>query len=102
MSIHKGTSPLGEQLKQLRKRDNLTLDELAKKMDSTKSYMWELENNPNIRPSKELIYNFVGVLNEVALKKSMDDIVEKDRVFAAGINTSNLKRKTALPGLWIS
>ena len=75
----------GERLQQMRKRNNLTLDELAKKIDSTKSYVWELENKPNIRPSAELVYKLANVLNttvDVLLgKKSIDDIGEKDKVF---------------------
>ena len=75
----------GERLQQMRKRNNLTLDELAKKIDSTKSYVWELEKKPNIRPSAELVYKLANVLNttvDVLLgKKSIDDIGEKDKVF---------------------
>ena len=75
----------GERLQQMRKRNNLTLDELAKKIESTKSYVWELENKPNIRPSAELVYKLANVLNttvDVLLgKKSTDDIGEKDKVF---------------------
>ena len=75
----------GERLQQMRKRNNLTLDELAKKIDSTKSYVWELENKHNIRPSAELVYKLANVLNttvDVLLgKKSIDDIEEKDKVF---------------------
>ena len=75
----------GERLQQMRKRNNLTLDELAKKIDSTKSYVWELENKPNIRPSAELVYKLANVLSttvDVLLgKKSTDDIEEKDKVF---------------------
>ena len=86
----------GELLQQMRKRNNLTLDELAKKIDSTKSYVWELENKPNIRPSAELVYKLTNVLNttvDVLLgKKSIDDIEEKDKVFFSRYQP--LERKT--------
>ena len=86
----------GERLQQMRKRNNLTLDELAKKIDSTKSYVWELENKPNIRPSAVLVYKLTNVLNttvDVLLgKKSIDDIEEKDKVFFSRYQP--LERKT--------
>jgi len=52
----------GKILKKLRKSKNLTLEQLAKKIGSCKSYIWELENkNPNISGSKLL--SLAHVLN---------------------------------------
>lgn len=39
-----------------RKERNDTLDEVAKATGMTKSYVWELENKPAIRPSAMTVY----------------------------------------------
>ena len=75
----------GERLKRLREAAGLTLEKLAEMVGSTKSYLWELENKPNIRPSAELVYKLaraldttVGVLmGEVAPENAS----EQDQVF---------------------
>lgn len=52
----------GERLQRLRSSKGLTLEELADAISSTKSYVWELENKPNIRPSAELVYKLAKAL----------------------------------------
>lgn len=47
------TSALGRKLRELRKKKGLTLDQLAQKTGSSKSYMWELEHKDAPRPSAE-------------------------------------------------
>eukprot|EP01036_Dinobryon_divergens_P052741 gene52741-70502_t len=44
-------SKLGEKLKILRKKKELTLDALAAEAGLSKSYLWELENRESLRPS---------------------------------------------------
>lgn len=44
---------LGEKIRQLRKAQGLTLDKLAELAESSKSYIWELENKNPPRPSAE-------------------------------------------------
>lgn len=44
---------LGARIKELRKKRGLTLDQLAELTDSSKSYIWELENKDLPRPSAE-------------------------------------------------
>ena len=75
----------GQRLQRLRNDEGLTLEGLATEIDSTKSYVWELENKPTIRPSAELVYKLakaldttVGVLLGEA---SVDDVSEHDQVF---------------------
>ena len=46
-------SPLGERIRELRKKRGLTLEQLAKRVGSSKSYMWEIENKDIARPSAE-------------------------------------------------
>jgi transcriptional regulator with XRE-family HTH domain len=43
----------GERIKELRIEKGLTLEQLAKETDSSKSYVWELENKDPPRPSVE-------------------------------------------------
>lgn len=44
---------LGEKIRKLRKEKGLTLDKLAELTESSKSYIWELENKNPPRPSAE-------------------------------------------------
>lgn len=44
---------LGARIKELRKKQGLTLDQLADLTGSSKSYIWELENKDLPRPSAE-------------------------------------------------
>ena len=44
---------LGERIKALRKKRELTLDQLAELTGSSKSYIWELENKAPPRPSAD-------------------------------------------------
>lgn len=55
-------SALGRKLRELRKEKGLTLDELAQQTESSKSYIWELENKPVSRPSGEKIAKIAAVL----------------------------------------
>lgn len=54
---------LQSRIKSLRKGKGLTLDDLASLTESTKSYMWELENKPAIRPSARKIMNIASALD---------------------------------------
>ena len=47
------TTALGEKIQKLRKEKGFTLDQLAERTDSSKSYIWELENKNPPRPSAE-------------------------------------------------
>ena len=44
---------IGSKIRALRLRKGLTLDQLAEKSGSSKSYLWELENKDPPRPSAE-------------------------------------------------
>ena len=65
-------TPLGDKIRAERKRLKLTLDKLAEKTDSSKSYIWELENRPVERPSAEKISKIAEVL-EVTVEYLLDD-----------------------------
>jgi transcriptional regulator with XRE-family HTH domain len=48
-------TPLGDKIRNLRKKQGYTLDKLAELAESSKSYIWELENNDPPRPSADKI-----------------------------------------------
>lgn len=54
---------LGDKIRRLRKEKKLTLDELAKETDSSKSYIWELENRDTRKPSAEKLMKIADVLD---------------------------------------
>lgn len=56
------SSTLGRKVRELRQEKKLTLDQLAQATDSSKSYMWEIENKPVARPSAEKLNRIAAVL----------------------------------------
>ena len=50
-------------LKALRKRENYTLETLAKDVGSSKAYMWQLENRSPLNASVAIIFKLSQVLN---------------------------------------
>jgi transcriptional regulator with XRE-family HTH domain len=52
----------GERIKQLRTDRGLTLDQLAQATESSKSYIWELENKNPPRPSAEKLSAIAAAL----------------------------------------
>lgn len=65
-------SPLGDKIRLLRKQKRLSLEQLAKITDSSKSYIWELENKDEPRPSAEKIGKIAAVL-EVTTEFLLDE-----------------------------
>jgi transcriptional regulator with XRE-family HTH domain len=55
-------SPLGDKIRTLRKQKKLSLEQLAELTDSSKSYLWELENKDAPNPSVEKIAKIAAVL----------------------------------------
>ena len=60
------TTPLGEKMRTLRKAKGYTLDKLAELAESSKSYIWELENKNPPRPSADKIAKIAAVLGVTA------------------------------------
>jgi transcriptional regulator with XRE-family HTH domain len=54
---------IGSKIRALRKEKGYTLDELADKADSSKSYIWELENKNPPRPSAEKLAKIAKALD---------------------------------------
>lgn len=70
---------LGSKIKQLREEKGYTLEKLAELTDSSKSYIWELENKNPPRPSADKVSKIaekLGVTMEYLLDNSENITVE--------------------------
>lgn len=56
------TVSFSQQLKRYRKHAGFTLDELARRVGSTKSHLSQLERTPHIRPSADTVHQLSEVL----------------------------------------
>lgn len=63
---------LGEKIRKLRKDKGYTLDKLAELTESSKSYIWELENKNPPRPSAEKLARIAEKL-ETTIEFLLDD-----------------------------
>ena len=61
------TSKLGDRIREIRKQKGLTLDDLAELTESSKSYIWELENKDPPRPSAEKLSKIAEKLETTIL-----------------------------------
>jgi len=70
---------LGDKIKELRDKKGYTLEKLAELTDSSKSYIWELENKAPPRPSAEKVSKIaeqLGVTIEYLLDNQASITVE--------------------------
>jgi transcriptional regulator with XRE-family HTH domain len=86
-------TPLGEKIRAARKSLKLTLEELAEKTGSSKSYIWELENRPVVRPSAEKISKIADAL-KVTVEFLLDD--EKQTFTTSDVDQVFFRRVTQL------
>lgn len=63
---------LGEKIRKLRKEKGFTLDKLAELTESSKSYIWELENKNPPRPSADKLAKIAEKL-ETTLEFLLDE-----------------------------
>jgi transcriptional regulator with XRE-family HTH domain len=97
----KEVTVLGGKIRAQRKRLGLTLDQLAEKTGSSKSYIWELENRPVVRPSAEKIARIAEVF-EVTVEFLLDDGKQEfaesdaDQVFFRRISQLDAKKRANL------
>ncbi|MGQ0589122.1 MAG: helix-turn-helix domain-containing protein [Sphingosinicella sp.] len=57
---------MGIKINELRRAKGLTLDQLAQATESSKSYMWEIENKDVARPSAEKLDKIASALGVTA------------------------------------
>ena len=72
-------SALGQKIRLHRKQKRMTLDQLAARTGSSKSYVWELENRGAPHPSAEKVFAIaaaLGVTPEFLLEDIMPDANE--------------------------
>jgi len=88
---------IGKRVKRLRKGLGLTLVELANLTDSTKSYIWKIENTTDTRISAQLAYN-LSIALDVTLEFLIGETicVDSDVVFLRKYNKLNLESKRLL------
>ena len=68
---------LQEKLRTHRQKLGYSLDDLARLSDSSKSYLWELENRPDRKPSAEKLTKIAEVLG-VTTAYLLDDNADMD------------------------
>lgn len=74
----------GEKIRDLRKRAKLTLEQLADMTESSKSYIWELENKNPPRPSADKIDRIakaLGVTADYLMDEKADLVTAEDEAF---------------------
>lgn len=97
-------TPLGAKIRALRKKLGLTLDQLAEATKSSKSYIWELENRPAVRPSAEKIAKIatkLGVTPEYLLDndRTSPEISDTDRAFFRKFESLSPDKKAQLEAI---
>ena len=66
---------LGNRVKKIRKDKGWSLDKLAEKSNSSKSYIWEIEHSkPSQRPSAKLVYDL-----SIALDTTMEWLINGNK-----------------------
>lgn len=77
------TTPTGEKIRELRKKKGFTLDKLAELSESSKSYIWELENKDPPRPSADKIAKIAVALGVTPDYLITDEVPVEDATDAA-------------------
>ena len=75
---------MGDRIRDQRKKKGYTLDELATRSESSKSYIWELENKDPPRPSGEklaLIAKALDVTSDYLLGVETEVELAEDKAF---------------------
>lgn len=97
-------TPLGDKIRTERKRLGLTLDQLAEATGSSKSYIWELENRPVVRPSAEKIARIateLGLTPEYLLDdaRTTPEISDRDQAFFRKFTSLTPDKKAQLEAI---
>lgn len=90
---------LGEKIRELRKKKGFTLDQLAEASESSKSYIWELENKDPPRPSGEklaLIATALDVTPDYLLGVEPEFESAEDKAFFRKYQKMDAKTKTQI------
>ncbi len=71
-------TPLGDKIRALRKKKGYTLDKLAELAESSKSYIWELENKDPPRPSADKVAKIAVALDVTPDYLITDSVLVED------------------------
>jgi transcriptional regulator with XRE-family HTH domain len=78
-------SQIGIKIRAERKKSGLTLDQLAELTQSSKSYIWELENKDGVNPSGEKISKLAE-----ALKVSVEFLLNDNQDQPSDLDSKNV------------
>ena len=96
-------TPMGERIRELRLKNGLTLEALAERVGSSKSYMWEIENKGVARPSAEKLHLIANALDTTTgYLLATDEVTEADAADLASFRNyqkMNVKSKERLRGM---
>lgn len=102
------SASIGRKIRELRKQKGFTLEQLAELTDSSKSYIWELENKDPPRPSAEKVARIakaLGVTSDYLIDQTeaapTEDVI--DRAFFRkyqDMDPETKKRFQELANLW--
>ena len=99
---------LGNKIRDLRKKKGYTLEKLAELSDSSKSYIWELENKNPPRPSADKVTKIASALGVTAdflmdtSQKQPSEAVLDDAFFRAyqDLDDDSKRRLRAIAEAW--
>lgn len=102
------TTALGDKIRDLRKQKGLTLEQLAASSDSSKSYIWELENKNPPRPSADKLSRIASVLGVtmdylIDREQKITEVDATDEMFFRkyqGMNPETKKKIRKMVELW--
>lgn len=98
---------MGERIRDLRKAKNMTLDELAVKIGTKKSYIWGVENGRIQNPSAENLAKIADCLNTTinVLLDNVDNAKEEEKEILyrnyCKLNEDDRQRLDDILELWI-
>lgn len=88
-------TPIGTKIRQLRKERGLSLDQLATLAETSKSYLWELENRETANPTMDKVAKIADKLGVTAEFLLNDDAAEPSESDADQVFFRNYKKLSA-------
>jgi transcriptional regulator with XRE-family HTH domain len=98
------STPLGIKIRNLRKEKGLSLDQLATMAETSKSYLWELENRTNANPTMDKVAKIavkLGVTPEYLLdaQETTPSVDVADRAFFRKYQQLSPQTKQKIQGI---
>lgn len=88
-------TPLGTKIRQLRKEKGFSLDQLATLAETSKSYLWELENRETANPTMDKVAKIADKLGVTAEFLFNDEAAEPSESDADQVFFRNYKKLPA-------